>query len=78
MTEEEKLRNFLSELSNKYKKIREQNEKLMSLIKQVIDWDYEPILKESGFYDDADQLINELKNLENYYKTVNGVVKNGN
>ena len=64
----DKLSLYTSALSDRYKIIKAQNNDLMGLIKNIIEWDYQAIIGASEFEEDADQLICALKKIEQFYR----------
>ena len=63
----DKLRSYVSALSDKYKNIKAQNNDLIGLIKNIIEWDYQAIIGASEFKEDADKLICALQKIEQFY-----------
>ena len=68
--EEEKLRGYISSLSKDFNRLREENSKLLALIKNVFEWDYTELINKDEYKEDSTEFIKMLDVLFNYYKDV--------
>ena len=68
--EEEKLRDYISSLSKDFNRLREENSKLLALIKNVFEWDHTELINKDECKEDSAEFIKMLDVLFNYYKDV--------